>query len=125
MAYKTPISPENIPDLISRKEFYQYKSNELVNFKNLVDDDPILSDRFQLRAHQQFIRNLMSPNTEFKRLHLSHGTGLGKCHGRDTKIRMFDFSVKNVQDIKVGDQWEMILCREQYYLWHKAKANYI
>jgi len=30
--------------------------------------------------------------------------GFGKCHGRDTKIMMYDGSVKMVQDIEVGDQ---------------------
>lgn len=31
-------------------------------------------------------------------------TGTGKCHGRGTKILMYDGSIKNVEDIKVGDQ---------------------
>lgn len=30
--------------------------------------------------------------------------GFGKCHGRDTKIMMYDGSVKMVQDINIGDQ---------------------
>lgn len=30
-------------------------------------------------------------------------TGTGKCHGRGTKIMMFDGSIKNVEDVKVGD----------------------
>lgn len=30
-------------------------------------------------------------------------TGTGKCHGRGTKIMMFDGSVKNVEDVKVGE----------------------
>ncbi len=29
--------------------------------------------------------------------------GVGKCHGKGTKIMMFDCSIKNVEDIKVGD----------------------
>lgn len=29
--------------------------------------------------------------------------GSGKCLGRNTKVLMFDGTVKNVQDIKVGD----------------------
>ena len=32
------------------------------------------------------------------------GTGLGKCHGKGTKILMYDGSIKNVEDIKVGEQ---------------------
>ena len=30
--------------------------------------------------------------------------GHGKCHGKGTKILMYDGSIKNVEDIKVGDQ---------------------
>lgn len=30
--------------------------------------------------------------------------GLGKCHGKGTKILMSDCSIKNVEDIKVGDK---------------------
>lgn len=29
--------------------------------------------------------------------------GLGKCHGKGTKILMYDCSIKNVEDVKVGD----------------------
>jgi len=31
-------------------------------------------------------------------------TGVGKCHGKGTKILMFDGSIKNVEDIKIGDK---------------------
>lgn len=31
------------------------------------------------------------------------GPGIGKCHGKGTKILMFDGSIKNVEDVKVGD----------------------
>lgn len=31
-------------------------------------------------------------------------TGVGKCHGKGTKILMYDGSIKNVEDIIVGDQ---------------------
>jgi ATP-dependent Clp protease ATP-binding subunit ClpA len=30
-------------------------------------------------------------------------TGVGKCHGKGTKILMYDGSIKNVEDINVGD----------------------
>ncbi len=32
------------------------------------------------------------------------GVGLGKCHGKGTKILMYDGSIKNVEDIMVGEQ---------------------
>lgn len=31
-------------------------------------------------------------------------SGVGKCHGKGTKILMYDGSIKNVEDIEVGDQ---------------------
>ena len=31
-------------------------------------------------------------------------TGVGKCHGKGTKILMYDGTIKNVEDIKKGDQ---------------------
>jgi len=30
-------------------------------------------------------------------------TGVGKCHGKGTKILMFNGSIKNVEDIKEGE----------------------
>ncbi len=32
------------------------------------------------------------------------GTGFGKCHGKGTKILMYDGTIKKVEDIKIGDQ---------------------
>ena len=33
-----------------------------------------------------------------------HGTGCGKCHGKNTPILMYDGSIKMVQDVIVGDE---------------------
>ena len=35
---------------------------------------------------------------------MSAATGVGKCHGINTQILMFDGSIKMVQDIKIGDK---------------------
>lgn len=35
---------------------------------------------------------------------ITGATGFGKCHGKGTKILMFDGSIKNVEDVKVGDK---------------------
>lgn len=34
---------------------------------------------------------------------ISGDAGVGKCHGKGTKILMYDGSIKNVEDVKVGD----------------------
>ena len=41
--------------------------------------------------------------TMYNEIILSIATGTGKCHGKGTKILMYDGSTKNVEDIKVGD----------------------
>ncbi|MFA5406724.1 MAG: Hint domain-containing homing endonuclease [Candidatus Nanoarchaeia archaeon] len=40
---------------------------------------------------------------ESPRLVIAAYTGYGKCHGKGTKIIMYDGSIKNVEDIKEGD----------------------
>ena len=39
-----------------------------------------------------------------KRIILQAPTGFGKCHGKGTQVIMFDGSLRNVEDIRVGDQ---------------------
>jgi len=61
------------------------------------------SQEFKLQANQRFLRRVLSPESPTRNLLLVHGTGVGKCHGINTKILMFDGSVKLVQDIVEGD----------------------
>lgn len=51
------------------------------------------------------VKNLLTEmqTTPGYRLLLHSSPGTGKCLGKDTKILMFDGSIKNVQDIVVGD----------------------
>lgn len=61
--------------------------------------------KFSLRDYQQIF-------WDENRCHLDESTGIllegkcgsGKCHGKGTKILMYDGSVKNVEDIVVGDE---------------------
>ncbi len=39
-------------------------------------------------------------------INIAAGTGIGKCFGKGTKVLMYDFSKKNIEDVKVGD-WVM------------------
>jgi hypothetical protein len=61
------------------------------------------SQDFKLQANQRFLRRVMSPESPTRNLLMVHGTGVGKCHGINTKLLMFDGSVKVVQDIVEGD----------------------
>jgi len=58
---------------------------------------------FKLQANQRFLRRVLSPESPTRNLLMVHGTGVGKCHGWNTEILMFDGSVKFVQDIVEGD----------------------
>lgn len=54
-------------------------------------------------SRQLFLRNVMNPNTIYDSILLYWNVGTGKCHGKDTKIMMYDGSIKMVQDIKKGE----------------------
>lgn len=58
---------------------------------------------FTLQSQQKFLRRVLSPDSPVRSLLMFHGTGVGKCHGLDTPILMFDGSVKMVQDIHRGE----------------------
>ena len=51
-----------------------------------------------------FQRALTRWALERGRAALFANTGMGKCHGIDTRILMYDGSIKNVQDIRVNDE---------------------
>jgi hypothetical protein len=61
------------------------------------------SKDFHLASFQLFLRRLLSPDSPIRSMLLVHGTGVGKCHGIDTPILMYDGSIKMVQDIVVDD----------------------
>jgi replicative DNA helicase len=62
-------------------------------------------------------------------------SGCGKCHGKGTKILMYDGSIKNVEDVKIGDQLMgddstprnvLSLAKgkeEMYKIWDKKNPN--
>lgn len=58
---------------------------------------------FRLQSFQLFLRRILSPDSPTRNMLLFHGTGVGKCHGYDTQILMYDGSIRAVQDVLVGD----------------------
>jgi hypothetical protein len=58
---------------------------------------------FQPREQQTILPNFINPDSPYKGVILMHGTGSGKCHKINTPIRMFDNTIKLVQDIIIGD----------------------
>lgn len=56
---------------------------------------------FEPQGHQIDVQNFMRRND---RILLYHGLGAGKCMAKGTPILMFDGTIKNVEDIMVGDK---------------------
>ncbi len=93
--------PTDTKQLLVHKEFYQLKSAKR-NFrdpKSAID----VGQYLKIHSHQLFGKLFISPNTLNRSTHLSHGTGTGKCHGIGTPILMYDGTIKNVEDIVIGD----------------------
>lgn len=53
--------------------------------------------------HQLLLRNYISKYTPYHSILLYYDVGVGKCHKRDTKIIMYDGSIKMVQDIQENE----------------------
>lgn len=62
-------------------------------------------DAVSLFPQQKFIKDYMQFSSPYRGVLLYHGLGVGKCHGYDTPICMYNNNKKKmVQDIVVGDQ---------------------
>lgn len=80
MSYPKIDDGDFLTDLLRRKEIYSLKADPDNNFRDPADgkDDVLAGKYLKLRSHQLFVRNLVNPNTPYKRLHLMHATGAGK-----------------------------------------------
>ena len=61
------------------------------------------SVEFEISPVQRFVSTYLSGKTPYTSALLYQGVGVGKCHGKDTPILMYDGSIKKIQDIDVGD----------------------
>lgn len=99
-----PNSKDFLKDLLRHKEFYELKMDPDRNFRDPPEAHELnLGQYLKVHSHQIFAKNYVGPNTNYRTLHLSHGTGTGKCHGAGTKILMLDGTIKLVEDIVPGD----------------------
>jgi hypothetical protein len=80
MSYPQLDTDEDLLNLLRRKEFHMLKGTPDYNFRDPPNAlvDPILNKYLKIHSHQLFVKNLMNPNTQYKRLHLMHATGSGK-----------------------------------------------
>lgn len=106
MSYPDINDKDFLNNLLNRKEFFSYKIDPERNFRDPPEShaDALLGKYLKIHSHQLFVRNFMNPNTPYKRLHLMHGTGTGKCLKKGTPILMFDGTIKAVEEIDIGEQ---------------------
>ena len=97
---KKKVSPE------SDRRFSQVTKPELLSLPNRMKQRIVGQDE----AIDQIVETiqvascgLRDPEKPIAVYLLAGTTGVGKCHGRGTKIRMFDGSVRNVEDVVTGD----------------------
>lgn len=100
MSYK-PISASTLDDLLLRKEFYGLMHEPKEDVDQSIED--LLSKKLTIRSHQLFVSNLIAPETPYKRIHLWHGTGTGKCLAKDTPVLTHAGDIVKVQDVRPGD----------------------
>lgn len=78
-----------------KKEIENAVENTLPNFDLSLEEDEYLGD------YKDFIVKRLA-NNKINMIFSPPGTG--KCLGKGTKVLMFDGSIKNVEDVVVGDQ---------------------
>ena len=94
-----------------------FKKNDMEQFKVLVNNaKPYYSYKFKglndvidlIREKKENVYKFKCiPYVEFEEDWIAVISGVsnaGKCHGKGTKIMMYDGSIKNVEDVKVGDK---------------------
>lgn len=93
----------DLPELKSDDEDIAKKYLEL---SDKLKMDVIGQDEAVTKVSKLLRRNaagLKDPNRPSGVFLFLGSTGVGKCHGKGTKILMYDGSIKNVEDIKEGD----------------------
>lgn len=98
-----------IEKLTKKREFVEYKIDkrspaELYNIYNGQNQD-VSSKSLNVFRHtpqQKFLRNFMGVETPYRGLLIIHGTGVGKCHARGTKLLLESRKPVNVEDVTIG-----------------------
>ena len=97
---------------MNNREISVAKLNELFRpyRKDILSDEDTIScesrsasAELDLLTHQKIVRDYLNLYTPYRGLLLYHGLGSGKCHAKGTPILLSDGSIKNVEDIQVGD----------------------
>ena len=82
-----------------KKEFRDTEIKDKINWNKRLPS----KREFVLEPHQIFLKNYISPDTPYNGILVYNQVGTGKCHLKGTQIIMYDGTIKNVEDIEVGD----------------------
>jgi len=95
----------NIKDwvLTNKKEFPEWFNKTFLKFRATGKQEP-MKTVYEPYNYQKLLRDFMQSSSPYRGILLFHGLGTGKCHGINTKILMYNGTIKNVQDIKIGEQ---------------------
>jgi len=102
-------SEETLLEAVKKKKIKMFRDvnkqkllslGENMKTKIIGQDEPIDD---LVNAIQRASVGLKDPEQPIGSFIFTGYTGVGKCHGKGTKIRMYDGSVKNVEEIKVND----------------------
>lgn len=99
MSYGPIDTPESAAEQLKRKEFYSLRA-EAVKPSYRDVPDPFAGKYLKMHSAQLFAKNLMNPNTPYKRIHLTHATG---CHPAGTFVLLHHGEARAVEDIGRGD----------------------
>lgn len=106
------VNEENIADVIATmtgvplKRISQGEGQKILQMHNEIGDKVIGQSEAIKNISKSIRRNragLKNPKRPIGSFIFLGPTGVGKCHGKGTKIMMFDGTIKNVEDVKVGD----------------------
>lgn len=112
--------PEFQRKIYEKREFYYHRypmREELKEYKDIKEyRDKICARKFELQEHQAMLMNFISPNTPYRGILITHGTGTGKCMiGSDLvyingNLKKFEevwnqYKVKKVVKDKNGGEW--------------------
>jgi len=110
------MNQEKPEDVVSNLHSFLKKQNEkhladlqIVDAKDVVQEviDSYKATQLGIMGIKTFCNSMDEMTTGWGKGDLSFfvaRSGVGKCHGKGTKILMFDGSIKNVEDVVIGDQ---------------------
>ena len=109
---KIIVSIQNVAEVIANhtgiplNKLTDDENEKLVKMEEHLSSTVIGQEEAVIKVSEAIQRSrlgIQDPNKPIASFLLLGSTGVGKCHGKGTKILMFNGSIKNVEDIKEGE----------------------